>query len=318
MSAKAIERDRKLVLKALERDQLSLADFHPRPAAWRIVWYALACWLPALVIMYSMIGAELWQQALLFLAMGVVQHAMLNVVHEASHYSLHANRAMNELLGDLLFALPLGFTVDRYRVVHIEHHRALGTEQDPSGFVTDPARPRRRFLLDLFSLLLGRVVWDLAVNLLGRGGSSGTSAQVNVRKAQSERTRLWKCALYHLPVLAVLWWAQLAWLWFLWVLCVVTLLPFLDGLRTAAEHRFAPHDFAGSHTRSHHRWLLVSLLCAPVFQYHWEHHLFPMVPHHQLRRLHFRLVALGVKQAAPVRWHFFGALVSGLTAKNGR
>jgi fatty acid desaturase len=94
-----------------------------------------------------------------------------------------------------------------------------------------------------------------------------------------------------------------------WLATVMTVTPTLDGIRTLVEHRRAPGDAGAFHTRSHHRSLVVSGLMAPFFQYHWEHHLFPAVPHHELARLHRILVAQGVA-GARARDGFFASLAS--------
>ncbi len=88
------------------------------------------------------------------------------------------------------------------------------------------------------------------------------------------------------------------------------LVPFLDGVRTIAEHRFAEGG-AHSHTRSHHNSAVLSAIFAPFFQYHWEHHLFPSIPAfptepfpygpHRARLSASKTRALGLPWRSPIR-----------------
>jgi fatty acid desaturase len=55
-----------------------------------------------------------------------------NLVHGASHDYMSRNRRINDLIGDLLFAAPVGQTVEAFRRTHlIDHHGSFGAEVDP-------------------------------------------------------------------------------------------------------------------------------------------------------------------------------------------
>src|SRR5262249_18789887 len=50
--------------------------------------------------------------------------------HEGAHYNLAPARSVNDRLCDCLISRIIGTSVDQYRVVHFEHHRAFGTIED--------------------------------------------------------------------------------------------------------------------------------------------------------------------------------------------
>jgi len=82
----------------------------------------------------------------------------------------------------------------------------------------------------------------------------------------------------------------------LWLAPLFTILPTLNRLRTIAEHTPARRPAPGAGdigacTRTTLGLRLVRALLAPLnFSYHFEHHLLPGVPFHQLPALH-RLLA---------------------------
>lgn len=305
---KAIRSERRAVKAALKREGYDLAAYATATNGWHALRFALSCYAGVFASFWLWHSGNYWAMFFGFVLLGISQHAMLNVVHEASHFSLLRNRAHNDFLGDWLFAVPIGLTVRRYRAVHDLHHQALATEDDPSGFLVAEGVPRRVVIANLLFLLFGRAIFDLLRGLLNRKAAGGT---VNANVAAADRVRLVKVLALHLPILAVLFVAGYAHLWLIWVVSSVSLVPFLDGVRTIAEHRFAEGG-AHSHTRSHHNSAVLSAIFAPFFQYHWEHHLFPSIPHSRLNRFHTVLIELGFRQAKPVRWGFLGALRSGL------
>ena len=85
-----------------------------------------------------------------------IGHTSLLAFHEASHYTLHPNRRVNELQGIILGAVILT-PLSAYRWVHNQHHIHLGTPRDSELWpFVDPNAPRwRRVLTAAAELLLG-------------------------------------------------------------------------------------------------------------------------------------------------------------------
>jgi fatty acid desaturase len=85
-----------------------------------------------------------------------VGHTNLLAFHEASHYTLHPSRRLNELQGIILGSVI--FTpLSAYRWVHNQHHIHLGTPRDPElwPFVDPRATRWKRLLAAAAELLFG-------------------------------------------------------------------------------------------------------------------------------------------------------------------
>ncbi len=65
-----------------------------------------------------------------FLVMTWTQHAIMEELHDGSHYRLASERKVNEYLAQLYGSL-IGISLVNYRIRHKLHHRHFGTEQDP-------------------------------------------------------------------------------------------------------------------------------------------------------------------------------------------
>ena len=64
------------------------------------------------------------------LVIGVAQHAVFILVHEAAHYRLFAARWANDGLGRFM-GMAAGLSMCTYRVTHRLHHNNLYTAEDP-------------------------------------------------------------------------------------------------------------------------------------------------------------------------------------------
>lgn len=64
------------------------------------------------------------------LVIGVQQHAMFILAHEAAHYRLCRSRTVNDALGRLI-GMAGGISMCTYRVIHRLHHNNLYTDEDP-------------------------------------------------------------------------------------------------------------------------------------------------------------------------------------------
>ena len=310
-----LKEDYRTIMRALEREGVSLAEFQT-PSNWQGFCYIAAVWSVLVAMIALWLAGPVWAKALAFLGFGFIGHALQLIMHEASHNSLLTSRRWNDIVGDAFAALPAGHTVESYRASHFLHHKFVNLDQDPTGFISRPSLSRRQVWLRLLALLLGRPIIDLLLRTLrGRRADHGVGISGReARIAQIERRRLLKVVAFHLPLLAVASWFGQAELWFAWFVALVSVSTFIDGLRVVVEHRAGPADPPGFHTRSHHVSTVLSWIVAPVFQYHWEHHVLPSVPHCQLRRLHELLVKNGVPQALPPRGGPLGAFRKAMSA----
>jgi fatty acid desaturase len=85
---------------------------------------------------------------------GALQHRLAGLGHEASHYTLLKNKALNDLVGDLFCMFPILATVHFYRLFHLAHHQYTNDpERDPdlvslgaSKMSNQFPMPRMRFI----------------------------------------------------------------------------------------------------------------------------------------------------------------------------
>ncbi len=303
----ALDRDRRPVREALERCGIELKSLQVVDQRYALRYFAIV-WGAVAAIAWTW-QATSWAALFLLLpCIGIVQHAMLNLTHEASHYLLFADRRWNDRIANLFAALPICHTVASYRMTHVDHHRYLRSVNDPSGYVTGPGLSRADIRRTLLALLGGRLVWELAArSLLGRRFAAQAAGEADEMKAV-DRTRLIMVAVYQLAVGGFAYATGFVNLWIAWLVVVMTITPTLEGIRSMVEHRFPDDLELLQHTRSHHSNIVISGLLSPFFQYHWEHHLFPTVPHHRLADVHEVALRAGVEGARPVEGGFIGAV----------
>jgi fatty acid desaturase len=90
---------------------------------------------------------------------GIGQHRLITLGHEASHYILFRNRWLNELASDWLCMFPVFSVTHNYRLQHLAHHQ----------FVNDPQRdPDLQFMEASgtnyrFPMSRGRFLWECIV-----------------------------------------------------------------------------------------------------------------------------------------------------------
>ena len=265
------------------------------------------------VIVASLVGAIWVNHPAVYVAAGLLvgnrQYALLLLVHECAHYLFRRRNtegralpwATNDLIGNVFCAWPVGISVQRYRDLHFQHHKHLGTERDPDHEYYCERVTRARLVRLVCNGLLGvRALVTVALYYLpGRASAvpAPTTKAVEGAKAGSARGRGVMVGLVgtQLVIMGAFvasghWWAY----GLLWLLPILTIVPTLNHLRTTAEH--APDLVpAGATplpiTRSNLANLFERELLGPVqFFYHHEHHLYPSVPFYNLAALNRVLI----------------------------
>lgn len=104
-----------------------------------IVWFEWTLIFLAFLLVFQFQHPTVYLMAVLFI--GTRQLALYTQMHDASHFKLTASRVVNDLLGQVLLALPLFYSLHRFRTIHFAHHRHLKSEKDPSMAIV----PTRNF-----------------------------------------------------------------------------------------------------------------------------------------------------------------------------
>jgi fatty acid desaturase len=264
-----------------------------------------------------------WQFAVLYVAIGFALHRLFFPVHDCLHYSLFPTRTENRVFGELISAL-LGTSFEAIRDQHMEHHRDFATPEDPGAsdyFVR--FRSRGEFLVFLLGPLVGSILFNKLRDYLVRPGRSQSSSQSHQPRRTSSFLRKIRSYVVILCVQASV--CALLTSGFqpsqLWrypvfnILPAITIFLFLVRLRMFLEHGSLNYEvcdyFEGKRPTArtiHASWLERVFICGSDFNFHHEHHLYPVVPGWQLPKLHRELVAAGL-DPEDVRQTYFQSLV---------
>lgn len=274
-------------LRAIAREYACLAAALLAEAWLLARWRAGA--LPTLALVPLTIG--------LMAVIAALQHRLAALAHEASHYVLFRNPLANELVSDLLLMFPIMALTQRYRVAHFGHHRFVNDpERDPDWMRLAAYEPmvfpisKRRFC----ARYVVRGLWPPAIlrYLLGRAkaanlelaGETQAVPRAIYRAGVAKRLR----GAYWLSLLTLIH-AGGGWLVFglFWVAPLLTFYPLFMLLREIAHHANAPDDGSLTNSRLFRVHPLLSWAVFPYAQdFHLTHHLFAMIPHHQMRKAH--------------------------------
>lgn len=264
------------------------------------------------------LGPNVWVIACVLL-IGVAQHGLFILAHEAAHYRLFSDRTANDVIGRMV-GMVGGVSMCTYRVTHRLHHNHLYTAEDPDtaihgGYPRGVKYLWKKLAQDLVGLnayktyayFFGAPALNAVTNRAARP-LDDTSAKLRAT-ARADR---WLVVAFHLgaPMLcALLWgWQGLAWYVVLWALPLVTVLQPVLRLRAICEHG-ATTDFSSPLTAARTNrtwgnatnWLGRAVLFPHHVNYHLEHHLYPAVPHYHLPELHRLLLSKGALRGAEVR-----------------
>jgi fatty acid desaturase len=283
----------------------------------RSPWRATATILHDLVVLAAAIaiGLYFWPNPLVLLAcvliIGTRQHALFVIAHDAAHYLLYQNRALNDIAGRACATLQ-GLSMCTYRIIHRLHHNNLYGELDPDTALHG-GYPRGKWYLikKLLKDLSGLTAWKTYAYFLGGAPALNTKTNVALRplddtsaklrsEARSDRNAV---IAFHLTALLVFAWSgYLLQYLVLWVLPLVTVVQAILRLRAIAEHG-ATTDFSSPLTAARTTvapaWL-EWLIFPHQVNYHIEHHLYASVPHYNLPALHREMRAHGVLEGAEV------------------
>lgn len=110
---------------------------------WRSISAIALDWLIIILCILMCEWISYWLYPIAFVLVGSRFHGLEAMMHEATHYRLHPNKKMNELIGELS-VWPLGLSIYFYRNVrHFAHHKRIGTMHDPHHVQSYEKHPDR-------------------------------------------------------------------------------------------------------------------------------------------------------------------------------
>lgn len=244
----------------------------------------------ALFIGAAWLCDRFWNPLLYFLTVlwiGARMNALSVLMHEATHYRAVKSRWLNDALGELLLAWPLGITLHGYRNNHFLHHRYLNTEMDPDWVRNRP--PQFQFPTTRKKIYFELVKYLLFINLPYEMKQAKGAKELNDVPPRIKAGRaVFLLTAIGLSIYFDLWKQLLLY----WAVPVTTSFLLFIFLRSVAEHYGGfDYDHPLSQTRTVIPTWWEKLLVGPHnINYHLEHHLYPSVPCHNLPKLHQELM----------------------------
>lgn len=238
------------------------------------------------------------------------QRCLQTSVHDASHLLLAADRKHNDWWGNWLIAGFIGMTIENYRRIHLGHHAANGSADDPEFVDPSIVRERGGWTMFVLRYICGIEAVSLVRKYYFRKSENRPAAGRPATKTNSifgrapSMIHIVGCQLLLLTVFAVL--ADAPALYALWLYVAISWSPMLSKLRFFAEHPGADDNTVSTLASWPER-----LFFAPLgFNYHFEHHLWPSLPPYNLKHAHMRLRQQGFFNRHPqhLAHSFLGSL----------
>jgi fatty acid desaturase len=247
---------------------------------------------------------------------GAMYAHWLELQHQCLHHSAF-RRARRHRIAGVPLGVPMLVSYSHYRVLHLQHHRCLGTDQDSEFFGFDSRQPVTWGALVREALAFGRLGGAVADVVRAWTGSwtydSGQIAPARKREVVAEY-RLFILPILAAVALAVLGQGELV-LW-VWLLPLLVAVP-LHFLVELPEHIMCDNSSTDvlTNTRSiTGSWF--STWYTNGNNLHIEHHAAMVVPINQLRERH-DLTLSYAKHTSPSYPQFFRAIAKEAAA-NGR
>jgi fatty acid desaturase len=262
---------------------------------WRSLLAIFMDWIIIILCVAVCVRFTYWFYPLAFIVIGTRFHGLEAMLHEATHYRLHPNKKINEVVGELS-VWPLGLSLFLYRKIrHFGHHKNLGTLKDPH--VVSYKKHSARFDIPTPLPQLLKNCLTVAIKF---------------------PTEVWVGQMVGIGRLLPQFSKKLAWLWIgfqlstglcivigsfifglkiLWIYLLFFVAPlmwvavFSRYVRLLTEHFGIPANQHDSISGAETRTVLVSWPVRVLFwphslNYHIEHHWYPSVPFYNLPGLH--------------------------------
>ncbi|WP_372716883.1 fatty acid desaturase family protein [Novipirellula sp.] len=221
-------------------------------------------------------------------AIATRQHALLIIMHDASHFRLVSTKTVNDIISNCMLAYPMLIRTDSYRRNHLAHHRHTNTDDDPD-WVRKSGHSEWEF-----PKTRGELLAMLTRDLLGGGFISSLRAVHSLgAKRDSQRGTIDRGMLAFWGIIggALLVTGTWTYAFLLWFIPAWTILPVILRTRSIAEHFGLANTHELNASRNYHcNWIETAIFAPHNVSYHLDHHLFPSVPFYNLPQLHSRLM----------------------------
>jgi fatty acid desaturase len=232
---------------------------------------------PALIVVFGAVSFGYW-----------IAYLQL-FIHEGAHFNLAAGRDESDRLCNFLIAWMIGTSVQKYRVVHFQHHRAVGSIDDSEFSYFFPLN-----LVFIFKSLTGWRALEVFFSRKSYLESVEEKKRPGKSAGDAADTRILLIGIVaHAVIVTLLFLAGGVVPALSWILGIGVVFPFLGALRQILEHRDEnadPHkDYTrenhGAYTRMFGDDLFSSTFGGAGFNRHLLHHWEPQVSYTNLPEL---------------------------------
>lgn len=162
--------------------------------------------------------------------LGYIMAGLVNFFHEAAHYNISGNKKLNDLLANLFIGIFIGQGIKNYRLVHWQHHVALGTTADTERSYFES--------LNLRFLFLSLTGISAISFFIKRAAFVNGKQQARATDARAEKYFMLAAGVaFHTLVLAYCYLSAQYGLMAVWILATGSFYPFFNRLRQLIEHR---------------------------------------------------------------------------------
>lgn len=208
----------------------------------------------------------------------------LNVlVHEGSHYNISDHKKLNDTITNWFIGACILYDVDMYKSTHLKHHSFLGGALDPDYSLYAP-KTIYNFKKDILSDIFLITTFKRARSYLTYKSPSSKKIKNNFkhyyRKLFINSIIFGFFLFFFIPLKAILYYSVF------WIIPLMCFFPIIVRFRTLVEHYFDKKDEAMFVARTTITSHLGHYFIGSKMEYHFQHHLFPNIPYHNLKKLH--------------------------------
>lgn len=224
---------------------------------------------------------------------GSRQHALLLMMHEATHWRMFERKWLNDLVCEPFVTWPVLVSLRAFRHTHLQHHKYLNlpVDGDLQKKFADPdwhfPVPRGRLAWSLLRQFTGLGIW-YAIKIMRYG---------NADPAASGQTPLYRATriAYYICALALIIYFRVFLLFLAyWVVPLATCMIAFNKMRVLSEHPPIERATAYDTILEYQLGPIERILFEPKnCYYHIEHHSYPSVPFFNLPKLHRAMLANG-------------------------
>ncbi len=229
---------------------------------------------------------------------GSRQHALLLMMHEATHWRMFDRKWLNDLVCEPFVTWPVLVSLRAFRHTHLQHHKHLNLpiDGDLQKKFADPdwhfPVPRRQLFWSLSKQFTGLGLW-YALKIMRYGNADPAAS------GQTPRYRAVRLGYYISALALIVYFHVLTLFVGYWLVPLATCMVAFNKMRVLSEH--PPIERATNYQTicAYRLNPLERILFEPKnCHYHIEHHSYPSVPFFNLPGLHRAMLANAEFRAA--------------------